>query len=106
MINEILTAAGVLFAQGRFLRMPDETHAVYFDDIEATGGDGAGTPKIYTHSVTVEVYEPKPDPDTENALEAEFDARGLDWDKQDRLWVEGAQRYQTVYELSYTTKTK
>lgn len=106
MINEILTAAGVLFAQGRFLRMPEGTHAVYFDDIDATGGDGAGSPKIYAHSVTVEVYEPKPDPDAESALEAEFDAWGLDWEKQDRLWINDLQRYQTVYELSYTTKTK
>lgn len=111
MIGDILSAVGVEHAQGRFLSMPEGTYVIYFDEIEATGADRtasptAGAPKIYTHNVTVEVYEPKPDPDTESALEAEFDARALDWTKQDRLWIHDLQRYQTVYELTYTDKTK
>lgn len=112
MINDILTAAGVEFAQGRFLRLPDGTHAVYFDDIEMDAPDRTNTPgrevlpRIYHHNVTVEVYEPTPDDDTETAIEAELDARGIPWSKQDRYWLKDLQRYQTVYEFDYTSKSK
>ena len=107
MIREILTAAGVEHAQARFIRVPAGTYAVYFDDIEVTTADCApvGAPRIHTHSVTVEVYEPAPDDTTETAIEAELDARALAWTKQDRFWLKDLQRYQTVYETTYTTKT-
>ena len=110
MIRDILKAAGVLHAQGRFLQMPDETHAVYFDDVEVIAPDrvplrsGAVLPRIYTHNVTVEVDEPKPDDNAEAAIEAELDTRGLPWSKQDRYWLSDAQRYQVIYEFTYTAK--
>lgn len=108
MVNEILTAAAVEHAQGRFMRMPEGTHAVYFDDIETETADPvvASAPRIYHHNVTVEVYEPAPDDDTEAAIEAELDARGLSWAKQDRYWLKDLQRYQVIYEFSYTSKSK
>ena len=110
MLNDILNAAGVEFARGRFIRIPEGTHAVYFDDIEVetadrTGTPIAGAPRIYHHNVTVEVYEPAPDDTAEAAIEAELDARGLPWTKQDRYWLKDLQRYQVVYEFSYTSKT-
>lgn len=112
MINEILSAAKVEHAQGRFIRMPNGTHAVYFDDVEVEGPDrvtpptAAGLPRIYHHDVTIELYEPAPDDAAEAAIEAELDARGLSWTKQDRYWLKDLQRYQTIYELSYTSKSK
>ena len=109
MIKQILTAAGVEHAQGRFLRMPEGTHAVYFDDIDTETADsvaGIEAPRTYTHNVTVEVYEPAPDDKTENAIEAELDARAIPWSKQDRYWLKDPQRYQTVYEFTYTSKSK
>jgi hypothetical protein len=108
MIKEILTAAGVEHAQGRFLRMPAGTHAVYFDDVRTETADrvaAIAAPRIYHHDVTVEVYEPKPDDATEAAIEAELDARVIPWSKQDRYWLKDLQRYQVVYDFSYTSKT-
>ena len=108
MINEILTAAGVEYKQGRFLRMPEGTHVVYFDDIEVETADRVASvkmPRIYHHNVTVEVYGPAPDDFTERAIEAQLDARGLAWSKQDRYWLKDLQRYQTVYDFAYTSKT-
>jgi hypothetical protein len=110
MVNEILTAAGVEHAQGRFLRMPEGTHAVYFDDIEVDAADpvtpptSAGLPRICTHNVSVELYEPAPDDEKETAIEAELNARGLSWTKQDRYWLKDLQRYQVVYDFSFITK--
>lgn len=109
MLSEILNEAGVLNAQGRFLRMPSETHAVYFDDVEIDSADAipsdAGLPQIQRHDATIELYEPKPDPEAEAAIEARLNARGIPWSKQDRYWLQDVQRYQVVYEFNYTTKT-
>lgn len=112
MTGKILTRAGVLNQRDRFLRMPAETYAVWSDDITTDSADrlpsipSAVFPRIYTHHVTVEVYEPKPDDTIETAIEAELDAEGLPWSKQDRFWLEDIQRYQVIYEYSYTSKTK
>lgn len=111
MIKDILTAAGVQHRQGRFLKPPADTYAVYFDDVSIDGADrvtpspGKRLPRICHHDVTVEVYEPKPDDKTEAAIEAALAASGLTWDKQDRYWLQDVQRYQVIYDLSYTTKT-
>lgn len=109
MITEILTAAGVEYAQGRFITMPKGTHAVYFDDVETETADpvaSEGLPRIYHHAVTVELYEPEPDDAAESAIEAELDARGLPWTKQDRYWLKDLQRYQVIYETTYHTKRR
>jgi hypothetical protein len=112
MIRDILSAAGVEYAQGRFIRIPTGTHAVYFDDVEVETADpvalqtGELMPRIYHHTVTVEVYEPTPDDVTESAIEAELNARGLPWTKQDRYWLKDLQRYQTIYEITYHTKRR
>lgn len=110
MIKEILTAAGVTHKQGRFPKPPEGTYAVYFDDVEVEAADRvtpatrAGLPRIYHHNVRVEVYEPKPDDKTELAIEAELDARGISWTKEDRYRLQEVQRYQVLYEFYYTTK--
>lgn len=103
MVNDILTAAGLNHKETRFVRLPEGTHAVWFDDVTTDGPDGHN--RIYTHDVTVELYEPKPDPTAEAALEAELDARGLPWTKQARYWLDDVQRYQVVYEFTYILKT-
>jgi hypothetical protein len=110
MIKTILTAAGVLHRRGRFTDPPTGTYAVYFDDIEADGADPVspaapgGLPRIYHHDARVELYEPKPDDATEAAIEAELDARGIPWTKEDRYWLQDVQRYQVLYDFSYTIK--
>jgi hypothetical protein len=110
MIKDILTAAGVLHRQGRFLKPPAATYAVYFDNVGGDGADrvplsaGKRLPGIFHHDVTVEVYEPTPDDATEAAIEAALASRGLTWSKQDRYWLQDVQRYQVIYETSYTTK--
>ena len=112
MVSEILTAAGVLHARASFPRLPAETCAVYFDDLEVITADrvtpptSAGLPRIYKHNVTIELYAPMQDDAIETAIEDELDARGLEWEKQDRYWLKDSQRYQTVYGFTYTSKTK
>lgn len=103
MTNEILKASGLPYRETQFLHdVPKKTYAVYMDDVTADGPDY--TNRIFTHDITVEVYEPKPDPDAEAAIERELNARGIKWTKQSRYWLPDAQRYQVVYEFSYIEK--
>lgn len=111
MIKELLTAAGVVNKQGRFPKPPESTYAVYFDDVEVDAADAvsttspSGVPRIYRHTGRVEVYEPRPDDKTERAIEAELNARGLPWTKEDRYWLQDVQRYQVLYDFEFFTKS-
>lgn len=102
MSDEILTAAGVNHRQARFFRLPEGTHAVWFDDITADGPDGYN--RIFTHDERIELYAPKPDPQAEAAIEAELNARGVHWEKQSAYWLPDVQRYQTIYEFTHIEK--
>lgn len=108
MLNEILTASGIPFRQGRFPEPPVKTYAVTFDDHEVDGPDvlSSGASVVVRHDCMVELYEPKPDPEAEAAFEAELLSRGLFWTKQDRYWLQNVQRYQVVYEFTYYEKRR
>lgn len=105
MVDTILTAAGVQYRRGRFLRPPKGTYAVYTDDKSTDGSDGAEA-LVVTHDVTVELYEPLPDDKTEAAIEEAITAAGLLWTKQDRYWLDSEQLYQIVYEFTYYEKRR
>ena len=104
MVKTILKAAGLLFWQGRASDPPAETYAVYFDDVTADGPDGYN--RIFTHDVTVELYEPTQDDAAAPAFEAELNARGIPWTKQARYWLDNVRRYQVIYEFSYIEKRR
>jgi hypothetical protein len=105
MVNKILTAAGITYRRSRFTKPPAGTYAVWMDDIDTDGPDGM-PPSIFHHSVTVELYEPKPDDAAVAALEAQLSARGLHWTKQDRYWIQSEKMYQTIYEFNYIEKRR
>lgn len=102
MVNKILTAAGVKGRRGRFTGKTPDTWAVWMDDIVADGADDS--PRIRRHSVTLELYESKPDDAAEAAIEAALTAEGLHYTKQDRYWLSDEQMYQIIYEFDYIEK--
>ena len=104
MIDKILTAAGIPFRQARWPDPPEGTYALTFDDVKADGPDGMPA-RIFTHNVTVELYEDVADPEAEAAFEAQLAAEGIHGTKQGRYWLDSIQRYQTIYEFTYITKT-
>lgn len=104
MVNEILTASGLPYKESRFPSPPAETYAVYLDGVTADGPDGMNL--IFTHDIMVEVYEPKPDPEAEAAMEAAINAAGLHYTKQSRYWLQDVQRYQVIYEFTYIEKRR
>ena len=72
------------------------------DDVDTDGPDGIN--RIFTHDITLEVYEPEPDDEAEAAIEEALNSRGIKWTKQDRYWLQDVQRYQVIYEFTYITK--
>ena len=103
MLSEITTATGVPFKETQWIgKPPAETYGVWMDDVTADGDDFEN--RIFTHDVTLEIYEPKQDPEAEKAVEAWLNSKGRKWTKQSRLWLRDTQRYQTVYEFSYIEK--
>ncbi len=107
MTVDILKASGIPFRQGRFLNPPAETYGVYFDDHTVAGADPVhGAPQTIRHDVMVELYERQLDPTAEAALEAQLIERGLHYTKQAAYWLQNVQRYQVIYEFSYTEKRR
>ena len=104
MVNEILTAAGIKYRQGRLTGQKAPTEAVYLDDITTDGPDGL--PRIRRHDITVELYEDRPDDAAEKALEDAISAAGLQWTKQDRYWLQTEHMYQVIYEFFYFEKVR
>lgn len=102
MIDELFAAVPGGCWPGRCPDPPGCTYAVYLEDVEADGPDGINC--IFTHNVMVELYEITHDDTTEAAVEAELDAHGIRYTKQEQYWLKEVQRYQTVYEFSYIEK--
>lgn len=105
MITELLQSAGLTFRHVRFLKPPQCTYAVWLDNMETDGGDNQKS-GIFEHNYTVEIYEPTPDDASEQAIETALDTAGIQYNKQDRYWLQDEQRYQTVYDFIITNKER
>lgn len=104
MIENILKASGLPYKQTRFAKPPVGSYLVYTDDVRTDGPDGL--PWIRHHSPTVFLYSREIDPAAEAALEAAIEAQGLQYEKEGAEWDDQAQRYETIYEFSYTEKRR
>ena len=106
-INEILQAAGFVsgktYAQSCFVKPPQTTFVVYFDDLDADGSDY--TTDFAEHSVRFELYAPnRADPAAEKRLESMFRQYGIHYRKLGRSWLESERYYLTTYYFDFTEK--
>lgn len=107
MIDAILTDVGISYRHTRFQSPPEETYAVYTQDMSAEGADAMqGGVYFVTNEITVNLYEPSPDEDTERTLEDTIASYGCEWRKQDRQWLQDEQRYQVTYTFNYIEKRR
>lgn len=105
MVTKILNKAKVKHRESRYLNPPHpETYAVWFDDKDVGGADGVNLQ--IDHNYTIELYESKPDPTTEKAIEAALDASGIEYSSQARYWIQEEQLYQVIYEFNYIEKRR
>jgi hypothetical protein len=104
MVEQILTDSGIAYRKTRFLKPPSGTYAVYTDDMDTLGGDSLVA--AYHHQITIELYEAGLDNEAEARIEDLISQAGIQWEKQDRFWLQAEQRYQVIYEFEYYTKLK
>ena len=106
MVKKVLTGAGFVenetFKETRFLKPPKTTYAVYMDSFTRRGADGLNL--IKDHDYTIELYSYTPDPEAEARIEAILDELGLEYDKDDRYWIQEEQLYQVVYTFRFIEK--
>ena len=106
MVKQILTSAGFVegktFKETRFLNPPQSTYAVYMDSFTRRGADGLNL--IKEHDYTIELYSYAPDPEAEARIETILDELGLEYNKDDRYWIQEEQLYQVVYTFRFIEK--
>ena len=107
MVKKVLTGAGFVegktFKETRFITPPKKsTYAVYMDSFTGRGADGLNL--IKDHDYTIELYSYAPDPEAEKKLEKSFDNLGLEYTKNDRIWLQEEQLYEVVYNFSSIEK--
>ena len=72
------------------------------DSFTRRGADGLNL--IKEHYYTIELYSYVPDPDAEARIEAILDSLGIEYEKQDRYWIEEEQLFQVVYSFEFIEK--
>lgn len=106
MVKRVLTNAGFVenktFKETRFITPPKSTYAIYLDSFESRGSDNHNLLK--DHDYTIELYSYKPDPDAEKRIEKSLDDLGLEYAKDDRVWILEEELYQVVYSFNYIEK--
>lgn len=102
MLNKILEATGIPYKESRFLKPPKTTYAIFNDAISRRGGDNINL--LSQHDITIELYEYDKDPEAEKKIEDQFDANGIEYEKQPRYWLQEEQLYQVVYDFTYHQK--
>lgn len=106
MVRAILTDAGFIegktFKETRFLKPPDTTYAIYLDSFESSGADDKNF--IKKHNCSIEVYSKTPARIAEITIERAFDVRGIEYAKDDRLWLQDENLYMVVYRFDFMEK--
>lgn len=106
MVKKILTGAGFVegetFTETQFLSPPDTTYAVFLDSFTRRGADGLNL--IKEHTYTIELYSEFGDPEAEARIEAMLDSFGIEYDKDERIWIQSEQLYETVYQFTIIEK--
>ena len=106
MVKTVLTGAGFVegktFRETRFLKPPKTTYAVFMDSFTRRGADGLNLLK--DHDYTIELYSDFPDPEAEARIEAILDKYAIEYDKDDRYWIQAEQLYQVIYTFEFIEK--
>lgn len=106
MIKKLLTLAGFeegkTFKETRFLKPPRNTYAIYLDSFTRRGADSHNLLKEHTY--TIELYSYTQDFEAEARVEKVLDDLKLEYDKDDRYWLQEEQLYQVVYTFNFIEK--
>lgn len=99
-IPEVLE--GIRYTETAWAMPPELPYAVYHDHIDRRGADLYNG--ITVHDITVELYARKPVPELEDQIGRRLDAIGIEYERQEREWIDTEHFFMTVYDFAYTEK--
>lgn len=101
-VADILDKTGIINKETRFIKPPDKTYAVYHRSMHRRGSDERN--RITEEDCTIELYAYEKDCESESLIEAELESRGIEYDRQERIWIDEEHLYQTIYEFTVMWK--
>lgn len=93
---------GIRYTETVWAMPPELPYAVYHDHIDRRGADLYNG--ITDHDITVELYARKPVPELEDQIGRRLDALGLEYVREERMWIDTEHFFETVYDFAYTEK--
>ena len=102
-VADLLDKTGLPYAACAFNNPPDETYAVYYEEITRRGADLLNC--ITEHEVTIEVYAYDfHDEDAVRAVADVLDSRSLEYKRYETTYINSEHLFQTRFEFSFTSK--
>ena len=105
MVNKIVNSIlnGICdFRETKFKVPPKVDYCVYNDTKRVYGADKKNL--VEEHNISIELYEYSPNDELEARIEARLDDLAIEYDKQERYWLDSEKLFQIVYEFSYVTR--
>lgn len=93
---------GIPYIETCWAMPPALPYAVYHDQVTRRGADLYNG--ITEHNITIELYAQKPAEDLEALIEQRLDALGLEYVREERMWIDTEHFFETVYDFAYTEK--
>ena len=93
---------GIPYIETCWAMPPALPYAVYHDRATRRGADLYNG--ITEHNITIELYAQKPAEDLEALIEQRLDALGLEYVREERMWIDTEHFFETVYDFAYTEK--
>lgn len=104
MVDNIFKGTNIPYKETRFNKAPSTTYAIYTDSINRRGGDTKNF--LVDHRIFIELYSSSLDLESEEKLETNLDAYVMNYNKSERVWLKDEQKYQVIYDFSYTEKRR
>lgn len=105
MLNKVFSGLDIPYKETKFKKAPSD-YIIYKDEKNFGGADL----KIFLcdHEVTVELYGEKIESiqKNENIIEKNLRNIGMEYEKEDRTFIEGDQIYLTIFSFKYKEKVK
>ena len=106
LIEELLEEAGFVkdrtYKEIRFLKVPDENFAVWFESKQASGSDLEI--RLINHFYRIEIYSQKAEMPEQNALEKALNSCGIEWEAEEKNWIYDLQKFMVAYNFDYMEK--
>ncbi len=102
-LKDVLDGMGLPYTEVAWNNPPDETYAIYVEEVSRRGADTLNC--ITEHEVSFEVYSYDfYDAEAVRAVERALDRRAIAYTKYETSYINSEHLYQTRFEFTFTSK--